>query len=110
MNKWLKADYRFNRRAAIFFFGRNERELIDNFYMVADKDPRNLEVMLRERLLKERPELSGCVMYWFGYNAACGQWELAVSHASLDEVPDGCQLKRRPVDPVYERELGELTA
>jgi hypothetical protein len=105
---WIKAEYRFDQRAAIFYItGKQavmdaiERAVLDN----CDNDPDKLEEFVRDRLLKYRPELAGFTLYYMGYNAELHRWEFAVSHASLPKQNLWERLPIRPLDPAYEKDM-----
>jgi hypothetical protein len=97
---WLQTDVRFNDHFALFVVGRHdirdhtERAGFLNVMARKEASPDDLERMVRNMILDARPELSGCVIWWMGFNAASVEWEFGVAHASLSAVPSGCMAKR----------------
>jgi hypothetical protein len=105
---WIKAGHRFDNRAAIFYI-TGKQAVMDAIEMAilnnCENDPDKLEEFVRDRVLKYRPELSGCTVYHMAYNAECHRWEFAVSHSSLPKQNLWERLTMRPLDPAYEKDM-----
>ncbi len=87
---WIQTDAFLGDRFVMFAFTRRDaieigiNELMEQF--VRMNDPDIIETVMREQILKHRPELAGCVIYSMSYNHSHQEWEIGVSHASLPRV------------------------
>lgn len=88
---WINTSLRFNDRIRVFTIGRKELLTIASQVLDAMSidSPAYTEQMLLQLIETARPDLSGCVLTAFNYNICANRWELCVSHASFDAVPDG---------------------
>lgn len=101
MSDWMRTDYLFDDHRALFTLtckcGMGKAIFQ---YMRSAAMPSELASAVTEIVVKARPELAGCVVYYLRYDPACHCWEIAVSHSSLPAVPLACEVMRIPLEPV----------
>ena len=105
---WIQTDAFLGDRFVVFAFTRQDainigiNDLMEQF--ARTNDPDIIEIVMREQILKHRPELTDCVIYSMSYNHSHQEWEIGVSHASLPRVgmfafPERVRLVDHPARP-----------
>lgn len=103
MKTWIKAEFEFQKRAAVLVIGRKEilDSLQDLFAAIrdakGDEDADRLEPILLAAIARLRPDLAGCTLIGFKYNLAAQAWEILASHSSFPKVAWGDEAPRMPL-------------
>lgn len=94
---WIKSDYRFPSRSAVLRIGRKTWDGRQASFeeLMRNENPDFLEAALRLLIEEANPSFTGCLIFFFRYDAMMARWEIDVEHPSLPHVELG---SRFPVE------------
>lgn len=97
--QWVKFPIRFDEHAALFTISRRQASQdVEWFNRLTEMaSGPECEEIIRRYVLFHRPELTGCMIHYMGYDPSGGKFEIHVSHHSLETNPLGCYPKRIPL-------------
>lgn len=94
---WLNSEFWFDDRRAIIVFDAESRDLHRSLLSMAHEardNPEAVEDLLRQLLINSRPDLEAACIHYIKFQWATAEWDIGISHPSLDRVARGVECPR----------------